>query len=271
MSRRGFVERAIGQLLRLESHAMVAEAGAARRGVLQRLDPRVKVAGAGILLVAAAASRNIVAIAAMLAAVTLLALASRLSAGAMAARVWLPVLLFVGVMAAPALVTTPGATRYVLPWGLVVTEQGMRAALMLLTRVETAATLSYVLVMTTTWPRVLAALRRLRVPAPIVVLLSMTTRYVFLLVRTAHDMLLSRRSRAVGVLKRRDERQLAAAMMGTLLLRSLSLSRDVHDAMRARGFRGSVETLDEFEARPVDAVALLAAVTVATLAVWSGL
>lgn len=271
MSRRTFVERAIGRMLRAEAHAMGAEAGAAQDGILQRLDPRVKVASCGILLIAVAASRSLVAIALILFAVTAFASFSSLSIRAMAGHVWLPMLVFLTVMAAPALVTTPGTTLLVLAPGVTITQQGLRAATMLLLRIETAASLSYVLIVSTTWPRVLAALGRLRVPAPVVVLLSMTTRYLFLFIGAAHDMLLSRRSRAVGTLSRVEERSLAAAMMGSLMLRSLQLSNDVHDAMRARGFRGSFETLDDFRAGPADGAALVSVMAIATVAIWSGL
>ena len=74
-------------------------------------------------------------------------------------------------------------------------------------RAETAATLSVLIVLCTPWNNVLKALRVLRLPTVLVVILGMTYRYIFLLLRTAHDMFESRRSRMVGQL---DGRRAAA-------------------------------------------------------------
>ena len=66
-----------------------------------------------------------------------------------------PVLLFTGAIALPALFLTPGRTALSLG-GFAITAQGLRAAGFLLSRAETAATLSALLVLTTPWPWVSA-------------------------------------------------------------------------------------------------------------------
>lgn len=271
MTGRGFIDRGLRHVLDAESHALGAEQAASGPGFLQRLDPRAKVVSAALLLVAIAASRSLGAIVAVLLAVTLLAIASSIALRSIALRVWLPLVLFTLVIASPALFTTPGDPLVTLPVvSGTATKQGLRTSLFLLSRVLTAGTIAYVLVTSTTWPRVLAALRRLGVPAPVVVLLGMTYRYIFLLTGAAHDMLLSRRSRDVGPLHRREQRAVASAMMGSLMLRSLALGHDVHLAMVSRGFRGSFDSLETFRAGWRDGVALLLVVSMAALTIWSG-
>jgi len=271
MSSRGYIDRAIRHVLEAESHALGAEQDASRPGLLQQLDPRVKVVCAMLFIITAAATHSVAGVASLFLIVTALALLSSLSLGSIALRVWLPMLLFTIVIASPSLFTTPGRSLAALPLvGWTVTEQGLRTASMLFARVMTASTIAYVLVVSTTWPRLLAALRRLRVPAAIVVLISMTYRYIFLLATTAHDMLLSRRSRLVGRLTPLMQRTTTSAMAGTLMLRSIQLGNDVHLAMRSRGFHGSFDSLDTFRARFRDLAALAIVFAIATVLIWRG-
>ncbi len=76
------------------------------------------------------------------------------------------------------------------------------AATLLVLRVETAVTLTTLLVLTTPWMHILKSLRSLHVPQEVVMMLAMTHRYVFLLAETAGQMFESRQSRTVGELSR---------------------------------------------------------------------
>lgn len=266
-----FVERTIADLSGAMERALYAEALAKADGLLQRLDPRVKVVGLLALIVAAALSRNVLVILALFAAAIALALLSRVPLRTLATRVWVGALLFTGMLALPAIFITPGQPLYRLPLlGWPVTAQGLASATYLITRVETAATLSMLLILCTPWTHVLKALRVLRVPVVFVVILGMTFRYIFLLLQTARDMFESRQSRMVGELESADRRRLAAASVGVLLSKTLQLSGDVYMAMQSRGFRGEVYTLDEFAMRGRDWAALAGFLSAAALAFWFG-
>jgi hypothetical protein len=164
-SRRSFIEATLASLLRASEYAAAAEHSAEARGLLQRVDPRVKVVGLILLVVVVAASRHLVVISALFAFALALALFSRIDLGKLASWVWTPVLLFTGVIALPAIVLTPGHAVAALG-GFAITSQGLRSAAYLLSRAETAATLSALLVLTTPWPWVLKALRVLKCPTP---------------------------------------------------------------------------------------------------------
>jgi cobalt ECF transporter T component CbiQ len=247
----GFIERTLAGLIAASEYAASAEQLASARGALQRVDPRVKVAGLFALVIAAAAARNLRAVGWLFAAALLLAALSHIRVARLAAWVWAPVLFFTGTIALPALFLTPG--RAVAAWGwLAVTEPAIASAALLIARAETTATVAALLVLTTPWPWVLKALRVFGCPAVLVAILSMTYRYIFVILETALDMFESRKSRTVGVLEPRERRRLAAASAGVLLSKSLQLSADVHLAMQARGFRGEVYLLDDFRARPAD-------------------
>jgi cobalt ECF transporter T component CbiQ len=181
--------------------------------------------------------------------------------------VWLVVLAFTGVIALPALFLTPGEPMAAIPF---ITVQGLHSALLLLVRVETAVTLTTVLVLTTSWSQVLKGLRSLGVPREVVMLLSMAYRYIFLLAETATQMFESRESRRVGVLVGAERRRILTQSAGVLMSKSMDLSQEVFMAMQSRGYRGDVVTMNEQRLRSRDYLGLMAFVAVAALAIWWG-
>ncbi len=270
--RAGFIERTIGELAGALERALYADALAHADGLLQRLDPRVKLVGLLALLVAAALSRNILVILALFCLGVALALLSRVPLRTLAGRVWAGALLFTGVLALPAIFVTPGAPLYHLPLlGWPISAQGLSAAAYLITRVETAVTFSGLLILCTPWAHVLKALRVLRVPVVLVVILGMTYRYIFLMLQTALDMFEARQSRTVGRLEGAERRRLAVAGVGVLLEKTFQLSGEVYMAMLSRGFRGEVYTLDDFTMRPRDWAALAIFLTLAAVAAVVGM
>lgn len=251
--------------------ALYAEEIAKADGFLQGIEPRVKVVGLLLLVVATATARSLTVIVILFGVALALALVSHVPIRRLATRVWIGVLFFTGSIALPAIFITPGVPLLYLPllhWPI--TAQGLKSALYLLTRVETATTFSVLLVLCTPWNHVLKALRVLRVPVVFVVILGITYRYIFVLLQTAADMFESRQSRLVGHLDGAEQRRLAAASVGVLLSKSLQLSSEVYLAMLARGYRGEVYTLDDFKTQPRDWLVLVGFVVVALLAFWFG-
>jgi cobalt/nickel transport system permease protein len=266
-----FVENTINGLFATISHAMYADALSGSTGLLQPIDPRVKLIGVLALIAAATLSTRLSVIAGILAAAIALAAFSRLPLWRTMAPIWISALTFTGAIAIPALFLTPGDSLYhfgKIGWDI--TAQGVRTAAYLILRVETSATLALLLVFTTPWTHVLKALRVFRVPAVFVVVLGMTFRYILLLLETTREMFESRKSRTVGKLTRADYRRLAVSSAGVLLGKSFQLSNEVFLAMQSRGFRGEVYVLDEFRMAPRDwaALTLFAAFTAA--AIWAG-
>jgi cobalt ECF transporter T component CbiQ len=269
--RKSFVERTIIGLAEAMEQSLYAEELARADGLLQRIDPRVKVVGMLALLVAAALSRNILVILGLFVVALVIARLSLVPLRTLVGRVWVPALLFTGVLALPAIFITPGQMIARLPLlGWAITAQGISGATYLITRVETAATFSLLLILCTPWTAVLKALRVLRVPVVGVVILGMTYRYIFLMLQIARDMFESRQSRMVGRLAGPDQRRLAGASVGVLLSKSFQLSNDIYMAMQSRGFRGEVYTLDEFIMRRRDWLSLAGFALVASTAMWLG-
>lgn len=264
----GFVERSVESLAGTVEHARFCEDTALRPGVLQRLDPRVKLCGLVALILAAVSARRLEITLAALVLGVVLAKCSCISIKTLATRTWLGVLIFTGFIALPAIFLTPGEA--VLPhWPI--TRQGVLTALRLVARAETAATLAGLLVLTTPWTHVLKGLRVLHVPVVLVLVLGMTYRYIFLLLRLAQDFFEARRSRMIRALSRPEQRRMAGAAAGVLLSKSLQLSEDVYLAMQARGFRGEAYTIDDFHMQARDWLAGAGFAAAAGLAFWGGM
>ncbi len=270
-TRRGFIERTVRDLHSAMEHALYAEDVAHMRGVLQLLDARVKVAGLISLIVAAALAKRLSVVLAIFGLAIVLAALSKVSIRSLATKAWIGAFAFTGFIALPAIFITPGLTLFRLPvlhWP--VSLPGLRTAAYLIARVETAATLSLLLILTTPWSHVLKALRVLRVPVAFVAILSMTCRYIFLMLQIARDMFESRQSRIVGRLDGAERRRMASSVAGVLLGKTMQLSEDVYLAMQARGFRGEFYILDEFQFRSRDWLALAAFIAMTGTAFWAG-
>jgi len=180
MQRAGFVERSLAAFAEVLQLADTAERTSKRRGLLQSLDPRTKVAGALLLVVAAVAAHSVAAPLALGAVAAALGMLSRIPLQLLATRIWLPVLFFTGAIAVPAIFTTPGVARFhLVRWSA--TEQGLRTAALLVCRAETCATIVVLVVLSTPWARLLKALRMLGIPAMAVAILGMTHRYIYVL------------------------------------------------------------------------------------------
>ena len=264
------IERTLEELLRVAERSLHAEETARRGGLLQALDARAKWIGFGGLVLAAGLARSFGVLAALFAGALLLALLSRLRLRELAQRAWLPALLFTALVGGPALFLTPGAPAPGLPEALGISAVGARSVGFLLLRVETLTSFTLLLVLTTPWARLLAALRSLRVPATVVVILGMTYRFLFLLLASAHDLFLARRSRAVGTLPPPQARQLVARTTGVLLSKTMATSQQVYLAMVSRGFTGEVRLLEPLAMRRRDWAAVAACAVASGLAIWAG-
>ncbi|MGA8028424.1 MAG: cobalt transporter CbiM [Bryobacteraceae bacterium] len=269
--RRGFIDKTLERLSHAIQEVFLAEDLARSKGFLQDLDARVKLTGMAFLVGAAIATHRLWVLAAIFGLGVLLAVLSRVSLSFLVKRIWLAVLAFTGTIALPALLLVRGDALFRIPllkWP--VTAQGLKSAEFLILRAETAATLSFLLVLCTPWNQLLRALRFFRIPAVFVVIVQMAYRYVFLFLRTAQDIIESRQTRLVGRLEPSEQRRLAAATVGVLLDKSLRLSTEVHTAMQARGFRGDVRLLEDLGMKANDWLQLTAFIGTALLAIWLG-
>ncbi len=270
-SRYSVLEHTLSGITETLERALFAEEISARPGLMQSLDARVKVISVLALLLSVSLSHSLLAIGLLYLLTLVLGLFSAVPAGFLIKRVWLALPFFTGVIVLPALFITPGPALLHLPLGLVITRTGLSTALFLLLRVSTSVSLTLLLVLTTPWNTVLSALSVLKVPDVFVLILGMTYRYIYLLLRVVNDMFLSRKSRVVGRLSTSENQKMLAAVSATLLSKSLNLSSEVYLAMQSRGFRGSIVTLKPFRMHARDWLWLCVLLGISAAAIYLGL
>jgi cobalt/nickel transport system permease protein len=271
-----FVDKTIGSGARLAREAMFSDDVAAQRGLLQTVEPRVKLVGMLALLVTAGLVHHVAALAAVYALALVLAAASRVSLAFFVKRVWLFVPLFTGFVVLPAMFSfvTPG--HVVVPLGswfghpVGLTRQGLTAAAVVVSRVGVSVSIVVLLTLTTRWNRLLGAVRALFVPKLFVLVLGMAYRYLFHLLSAVTDMYEARKARTVDrrAVGTASGRSFVAASAGALFGKAQALSEEVHMAMVSRGFDGEVRALSPTRVGRVDVMWALGMAMVAVAVLW---
>jgi cobalt/nickel transport system permease protein len=205
-----------------------------RDGPLQRLGPRVKLLGTLAIVLAIVATppghwRVLAGEALVMAFVIGL---SGLSPAILARR-WLglaAIVAFLALLIAPSHPLRPALGLPVIAASIAAKNGLALLAVLTLTAV-------------TPFPRLLGGLRRLGVPAALVETLHFMSRYLHVLRDELHRMALARRSRSFRRSGRLDWVALSG-LIGPLFLRAMERGERVHAAMRARGWDGTLRTLD---------------------------
>jgi cobalt/nickel transport system permease protein len=217
---------------------------AARPGLLQRLDPRVKLLSLVLMAVTASLVHSVWMLLVLVGVTLALAAASRVSVGSFARKVWLSAGLLALLIALPSTTAliTPGTV--VVPLGAIsLTQPGLMGAATLVLRVAAAAGFSLLVVWTMRWTDLLHALTALRLPGVIVATLAMAHKQILTLLRTVEQIHLARESRTVSRGTTAENRSWVTERMAFVVRKSLKTADDVYDAMLSRGFSGPVRSL----------------------------
>ena len=222
-------------------------------GLLQSLDPRVKLVSFLLFIVTVSLVHSLPVLGGIFVLVLLMSLASKVPPGFFLKRVLIFVPIFTAgnchTGALPDCGTTAGTHRRAKS---LLHSKGALSAGFLLLRVTDSLSLGVLLVLTTPWSNILVALRWIRVPSLLVDILGMTYRYMFLLLHSANSMFLARRSRVIGSFSGSENRRWLGRALATTMAKSQRLSEDVYLAMLSRGYQGEVRVLNEFSLKRRD-------------------
>lgn len=108
------------------------------------------------------------------------------------------------------------------------------------------------LVSTTRFNDLLAGLQRLGLPKLLTIQLGFLYRYIFILIDKAQHILQARAGRKLKNLGAKIELKTAAAMLGSLLVRSIDTAEHINIAMQARGFDRKWRTISRLQLRGCD-------------------
>lgn len=247
------------------------EALAARPGLLQRLDPRVKLVTLALYAVTASLVHSVRVLLALVLLTLVLAAASRVRVAAFARKVWLSAGLLAFLIALPSALAwfTPGAVAFTIG-PLTFTQPGVMGVLTLVTRVAAAAGIALLIIWTMRWPDLLRALSALHMPDVVVATLGMAQKQILTLLRTVEQVHLARESRTLTRGSAREDREWVTERMAFVLRKSLKTADDVYDAMLARGYTGAMPSLRRLRIGPADWAWLAASVAICALALAAG-
>lgn len=243
-----------------------------QRAWLQRITPIVKLAAVFLLLLAVAITKDLAFLLLFNLVIVLLACQSGLRLISFLMRVWLPLILLVGLPLLPGTLSwiTPGEPLYTLyehqawhilsfslPADLAITKQGVKAALFVLCRAAASLGLTTLLIKTTRWALITQALARVGLPTVLVTVFDLAYRYIYVFLLMLTDYILGRKSRLVGS----ESQDSKLAWIGSTLAAFFTLtdqySTEIHDAMRSRGYSGSYPTTEKLSFHQTDIFFLL--------------
>jgi len=269
--KKGFVQKAISDIFAFFEECLINDNIAQRKGLLQSLDPRVKLVSIVVLIFAIAMTHDI----RLLAIVYLLTLVgayfSKIELWFFLKRVWVFIPIFAGIIMIPILfnVFTPGTTLvtiatlganahfgpFALPSAITITWQGVTVASLFILRVATCVSTGVLLFLTTPRDMLFKSLRSLKVPKVYVLTLDMCYRYIFLFSDMIKDFYTAKKSRALKSLPMIEEQKWVGGRIGYTLVKALSMSEKVHGAMVSRGFNGDIKILHQYSVHRRDYVA----------------
>ncbi|MDO7788175.1 cobalt ECF transporter T component CbiQ [Desulforamulus aquiferis] len=259
IKRKGFIDKTVKEIARRITEEYNAEKIARQPGLLQLINPRIKILSMLYLIIICNLVHSILSLVILNIWVLLVVKLSRIPLYFFIKRVWLVVLLFTGIVVFPSIFNfvRPGSPLIILmdfghpfhllvwdfPKEISITKEGIEGALMIITRVGASVSLAKLLAVTTRWNVLLKALRMIFVPQLFVQILEMTHRYIYLLVQTANDMFLAKKCRTIGRTSTKKQRGMIAGSMGSLWLKAYHLSEEIHTAMISRGYSGKMRIM----------------------------
>jgi len=227
---------------------------ALRENVLSRRDPRVKtlaaLAAVGLVITCRQVALPLTLAGLCLTAMLLVGVPARLVAARTAAPMGIASLLC--IMRPFFGGSTPLFTLPVFGWELTATHEGLAEGLLLAARVIGAVTVVLLLSVTTPAHKIFAVLRWGRAPAILVEIAMLMYRYTFTLLKNTADILAAQRVR-LGYVGYRRSLTSMGTLAGAVVERSLDQAARTHEAMRARGYNGSLPlgTLEPLKGRDV--------------------
>jgi cobalt/nickel transport system permease protein len=212
-----------------------------RDNALTRIDPRVKLLIAFVALIAVVTAERIVlplmVFAFCLGAVAILRIPAKLVASRLAAP-----LSIVAVLVVIQIFTTGKTPLYAFSfagWQLTAKAEGLRQGTLLGAHVLGAVAVVFLLSIVTPAHRIFQALRWFRISRNWLEIAILMYRYIFVLMDRVADLAAAQRLR-LGYTARGRALKSFTTLAGATIIHSLEQARRTHDAMRLRGYRGTM-------------------------------
>jgi len=243
LNRNRFIEKSVLGAVSFFKDSVFAEEYAAKKGFLQSIGPCVKMIGAAIIIIAALFIRNIAPILTIYCFVLFLAILSRINLIYFLKRTWIFIPLFSLFIVIPALfsIISPGdpvCSFRLFNISLHITQQGLVAAGLFVSRVITSVSIVVLLSLTTRHTQILHTLYLFGIPPVFIMTINMCYRYIYLFTKIVEETFLALKSRVGTAVYSKQGQRIVSWNIANLWRRSFYLHKDVYNAMVSRGYRG---------------------------------
>jgi cobalt ECF transporter T component CbiQ len=238
------------------------------KGFFQKLDPRVKVIFLIFFVVIVSLKRHILPEAAIALFVFLLVASSRINLAQFYKKIVGLTFVFGFLVVFPSAfnIVTPGQLVlpvihlsqpyefiiYHIPEEIGITRQGIDGVMMLCLRMMNSLAISLLVIYTTPFHRIIRALQVFRVPPALLLVITLSYKYIFIFAKTIEGMYFARKSRLVGMVKDGEARIWVAGRIAHMFRKAMSRYEEVFRAMVARGFAEEVRLSDIGKLTAVD-------------------
>jgi len=130
---------------------------------------------------------------------------------------------------------------YRIPQEIGITKQGQYGLAMLTLRVMNSLSLVFLILHTTPFPEIMKALRVMRTPDSLLVIITLSYKYFLLFTKTVEEMHLAKKSRLMRRLSHREARRWAAGRIAFIFVKTRQKGEEIFKAMLSRGFSDSVK------------------------------
>ena len=233
----------------------ILEEGAHKDFFIQKLDPRVKLTVTFIGVISVILIQSILLYPVFLLTTLILARIARLPIKEFMLRSLVFIVFFTLLIALPLPFITPGkviGVFTILGLTVTVTWEGLYTGLSLVLRVWTALNLLNLLVMTTGFDKISAALSTLRAPKLITILFDLTLKYIFVIVYEAARLSRAQEARRLRKPGFFERVRAVSPIIANIFLRSHVRANNMYNAMLARGFNGKYYSLHALKIKRVD-------------------
>ena len=244
MNLNNFIQRTIFGALAFLKELIFSEELAMRKGFLQSLDPRIKLATFLLFIVGIVLTRSILILFLLYFFCGLLVLISKINLGYFLKRTWVFIPLFALLIAIPAAMIN------------------MYSAIIFVMRVLVCVSFVVLLSITTKHFELLGALQFFKVPQVFVMTMGICYRYIYLFVEMIQQTFLAIKSRVGMLVHYKSGQKIVAWSMAALWQRSVKLNEEVYSAMLSRGYLGEAVAWNDFKIKLRDGMWLIVVATI---------
>jgi cobalt/nickel transport system permease protein len=266
--RPSYIEKGIGHLSEMITTGYLNVGQESGNGLFQKLDPRIKVIFLVFFVVIVSLKRNIFPEAVIALFVLLLVASSRINLAQFYKRTVGLTFIFGFLVVFPSAlnIVTPGELIlpvihlsqpyefiiYHIPEEIGLTRQGIDGVMILCLRMMNSLAISLLVIYTTPFHRLIKALHVFRVPQALLLVITLSYKYIFIFAKTIEGMYFARKSRLVGMVRNDEARIWAAGRIAHMFRKAMSRYEEVFRAMVARGFAEEVRLSDIGKLTAVD-------------------